>query len=188
MSNSQGIGAAAPESGGSGVKAGVARYANEALSKVIKTGKKLLYAASGLPDCIPVVKPERVDNMMEEILSVWLEYCAKTGQYPPEEFKYNPDHNNNLGPMIAALIEACNPIFCGPSNCVDIPEPKKLWYQTDTKKLMGKCAIPSDDCCDDYVFWSELAGIASLEVGPVEVAETEAQTNKSSSNTLATAK
>jgi len=160
MAQSQGIGAASPEQGGSGVKATVARYANEALQKIVKKGQLLLWGAASTPNCVPVVKVQRVDNIMEEIGSLWLKYCDLTGNSLPEELKFDLTHNRNLGNMVCVLADLNNPVDCTtPVKCPqDIPDHKKLWMPPDSKKVFRKCETKSDDCCGSLIIWEQISG------------------------------
>ena len=138
----------------------MARYANEDLQKIVRTGQTLLWGHSGQPNCASIVMPQRVDNIMEEIGSLWLKYCELAGTSLPEDLKLDLSNNQNLGNIVCALADLNNPVDCvtpveSPQN---VPDHKKLWMPPNSKKVFRKCEEETEDCCGTIIIWQQISG------------------------------
>ena len=153
MASPYGIMARPQESGGSGVPSALAKNAYDVFDDILQDGSKPLYAANAAPNCVSIVEPERVDAITTMIFGVFHKACIK----------YDPANPLGFAEAICALADKSNPIFCGPSSeGTNIPEHKKIWLQTDAKKLLILCELESDDCCDDLSVWIEISGGANI--------------------------
>lgn len=129
------------------VGAAMAMSADIRLQGVLKTGS-IKYSWREDACAVPY-SPAQTDAQMEEMLHFAL--CAG--------IKWDNTKRDNMVAAVKAMIEAANPLYCGPAaDYCDIPEFKKLWLQTDTKKLFQKCENVSDDCCDKTYFWQQIGG------------------------------
>lgn len=143
-----------------GVKHGNAEHGIDELDTCAKKGSAPRYNVRDDQHCpAPHDGGRQADAFMIELLYV----MKRSG------VEYDENRCDNLALAMCAIAEAANPIACQPSDCPqEILAGKKLWFQTDTKKLMAKCEIKSQDCCEDFVFWQEMASIVNLNA-PDEV-------------------
>ena len=121
--------------------------ADPTLSKCVTGNVQIRYGARR--DCQPTPNdPARMDAFMEELLNT-----VKSGGV-----LWDDRYNDNLAKNICAIADLKNPLICAPSTTQNIPTHKELWMQPDTKKLMCRQVIKSDDCCENTPLWVEISG------------------------------